>query len=74
MCLVRITNAILGNENTIMSLSIYDQENDVYIGMPAILNKDGANRRVYLKLTDEETKKLQSSIDIIKENINNLEK
>lgn len=74
MCLVRITNAILGNENTIIALSIYDQENDVYIGMPAILNKDGAKRRVYLKLTDEETKKLQNSIDVIKENIKNIEK
>ena len=72
MCLVRITNAILGNENSIIPLSIYDEENDVYVGLPTILNKDGANRRVYLKLNEEETKKLANSIKIIKENINSI--
>lgn len=74
MSLVRITNAILGNENTILALSIYDEQNDVYIGMPAILNQDGAARRVYLKLNEEETKKLENSIHIIKSNINSLQK
>lgn len=72
MALVRITNAILGNENAIIALSVYDEENDVYIGMPAILNKDGVERRIRLNLTDEESIKLQKSIDIIKDNINNL--
>ena len=72
MALVRITNAILGNENTIIALSVYDKENDVYVGLPAILNKDGVERRVYLKLTEEESQKLKNSIDIIKENINSL--
>ena len=74
MCLVTITNAILGNENAIIPLSVYDKENDVYVGLPAILNKDGAERRVYLNLTEEESKKLQKSIDIIKDNIKSLEK
>lgn len=74
MCLVRITNAILGNENTIIPLSVYDKENDVYVGLPAILNQDGAKRRVNLKLTEEEIQKLKHSINIIKENINSLEK
>lgn len=72
MAMVRITNAILGNENTIIALSVYDEKNDVYVGSPAILNKEGAERRVYLKLNDEETKKLQNSIDIIKQNINSI--
>ena len=72
MALVRITNAILGNENTIISLSVYDEENDVYVGLPAIVNKDGVERRIRLKLTEEETEKLQKSIDIIKENINSI--
>lgn len=73
MCLVTITNAILGNENAIIPLSVYDSENDVYVGLPAILNKDGAERRVYLKLSEEEKQKLQNSINIIKENIKSLE-
>ena len=74
MCLVAITNAILGNENAIIPLSIYDEKNDVYVGLPAIVNKDGAKRRVYLNLTEEEEKKLQHSIDTIKANINSLKK
>ena len=74
MALVRITNAILGNENTIIALSVYDEENDVYVGLPAIVNKDGADRRVYLKLTEEESRKLEQSINTIKENINSLTK
>ena len=72
MALVRITNAILGNENTIMALSVYDEKNDVYVGLHAILNQNGAERRIYLKLTDEEERKLQHSIDVIKDNINSL--
>lgn len=74
MAMVRITNAILGNENTIIALSVYDPEHNVYVGLPAILNKEGAERRVYLNLTEEENQKLKNSIDIIKENINSLEK
>lgn len=73
MCLVTITNAILGNENAIIALSVYDEENDVYVGLPAILNKDGAEKRVYLKLNEEETTKLEHSINIIKENIKSVE-
>jgi len=72
MCLVRITNAILGDENSIIALSVYDSENDVYVGLPAIINKKGAERRVYLKLNEEETQKLQNSINVIKENINSI--
>jgi len=72
MAMVRITNAILGNENTILALSIYDEENDVYIGMPAIVNENGAQRKVPFKLAEEEKEKLQKSINIIKESIKSL--
>ena len=73
MAMVRITNAILGNENTIMALSVYDENNDVYIGLPAILNETGIKGRIKLKLTPEEETKLQNSIDIIKENLKSVE-
>lgn len=72
MALVRITNAILGNENTILALSVYDEKNDCYIGLPAIVNKNGADRLIKLKLTEEEKEKLNKSISIIKKSINNL--
>ena len=72
MAMVRITNAILGNENTIIALSVYDETNDVYVGLPAILNERGVERRIPLKLTVQEENKLQNSINIIKENIKNI--
>lgn len=73
MSLVKITNSILGNENNVLSLSIYDEKNDVYVGLPAVLNKEGISKRVYLKLTDEEETKLQNSINVIKNNINSVD-
>lgn len=65
-CLVRITNAILDNENAILTVSSYDHNNDVFVGGPTILNKDGVRDRIYVKLTEEETTKLQNSIDVIR--------
>lgn len=67
--LVRITNAILGDENLIFSVSNYDKENDVYVGTPAILNKDGVKNRIFIALNDEDTKKMENTIKVIKENI-----
>ena len=72
MALVRITNAILGNENYIIPVSTYDEKNDIYIGLPAIIGKDGARRRIRLKLNIDEQQKLQHSIDIIKENLRSI--
>lgn len=72
MCLVRITNAILGDEKTIMTVSGYDKINDVYVGLPYVIDKDGIHDKVYINLTNEETEKLQNSINIIKEAIHNI--
>lgn len=69
MCLVSITNAILGDLNSIITVSTYDKDNDVYVGLPTILDKNGAKGRVFVDLTDEEEEKLQHSIDVIKEAI-----
>ena len=72
MCLVRITNAILGNENSIITVSTYDEENDIFMGLPTVINRNGADKKIYVELTDEETKQLQNCVDVIKEAINNL--
>ena len=73
MCLVRITNAILGDENSIITISTYDKTNDVFIGLPSVINREGVSRRVYLDLTEEEQKKLKNSINIIKHAIESIE-
>ncbi len=69
MCLVRITNAILNNENSIITVSTYDENNNIFVGLPAIINKKGIKGKIFVNLTEEETKKLQHSIDIIKDAI-----
>lgn len=67
MCLVRITNAILGDENSILSVSSYDKEKDLYYGMPSVVNKDGVRNRMKLNLTLNETEKLDKSLKALSE-------
>ncbi|MCI8445901.1 MAG: L-lactate dehydrogenase [Bacilli bacterium] len=74
MCLVRITNAILGDENSIITVSAYDDSNDIYIGSPCILNRNGIKERVLVNLNNDELNKLQLSIDTLKKAIEGLEK
>ncbi len=69
MCLVSITNAILGNENAIITVSTYDEKNDIYIGLPSVINKNGVSKKMKVDLTDEETQKFNNSVKIIKEAI-----
>lgn len=73
MCLVRITNAILGDENSIITVSTYDSKNQVFVGLPSIINKDGVREKVFIELNQEEEEKLQNSINIIKEAISKVE-
>ena len=73
MCLVRITNAILGDENTILTVSSYDKENNIFMGIPSVVNSDGVKQRIYIELTEEEINKLQHSVDIIKDAIKKID-
>ena len=73
MCLVRITNAILGDENTVMVVSTYDKDNNIYIGLPSVINKNGADRKIYFNLDNDEEEKLQNSINVLKSAIEELE-
>ena len=73
MCLVRITNAILGNENSILTVSSFDPNNQIFIGGPTIINHTGALERVHVDLTDEEEVLMQKSIDVIKDAILDVE-
>ena len=72
MCLLNITNAILENSNQIMTVSTYNKEHDIYIGMPAILNRKGVKETLYLELTSYEKDRLSDSIDCIKNTINQI--
>jgi L-lactate dehydrogenase len=77
MALVRITSAIFDNENSILPISVYnngvyDIDPDLYIGLPAVINRDGVHHVVNLKLTNEEQDKLKISANILKDSLNQM--
>ncbi len=74
MCLVRITNAILSDENSILSVSSFDQENGLFIGGPTVLGSTGVKKRIKIDLTPSEEEKMLLSIQSIQKAIQSLDK
>ena len=77
MALVRISSAIFDNENSILPISVYnngvyDIDPDLYIGLPAVINRDGVHHVVNLKLSDDEQEKLKRSAKILKDSLNQM--
>lgn len=70
MGLVRLTKAILENENSVLTVSAYlDGEygqNDIYIGVPAVVNRNGISKIVELDLNEEEKEKFTNSVQVLK--------
>ena len=66
ICLVRITNAILGNENTIITVSCYNEEHKIFISQPAIIYQKGIKDTIKLKLSKEEHSLFLKSVETIK--------
>ena len=68
--LARITKAIFNDENAILPLSVYlDGEygqHDVFIGVPAVINRDGIRKAIEIPLTDVEKGNLQHSADTLR--------
>ena len=76
MALTRITEAILGDQNSILTVSAqlcgeYGR-NGVFAGVPCVVGRGGVKRVVSLKLTEDELKKLQHSCDILEESYSGL--
>ena len=59
-------------ENSIITVSRYDLENDIFLGMPSVINRDGIKESVYVNLNSYEEEKLQHSVDVINEATNNI--
>ncbi|MFB5165320.1 L-lactate dehydrogenase [Parageobacillus toebii] len=71
MGLVRITRAILHNENAILTVSAYldgqYNEQNVYIGVPAIINRNGIREVMELKLNETEQQQFHHSVTVLKD-------
>lgn len=76
MSLVRITKAIFGDENSVITVSSrlngeYGMR-DVYLGLPAYVNRNGVRKILPLNLRDDEITQLQNSYNILKESFDEL--
>lgn len=73
MGLVRITKAILSNENSILTVSAHLDgeygEDHVYIGVPAVINRGGIREVIELELNEKEQKLFKNSVDVLKDTL-----
>lgn len=71
MVLSRLTRAILNDENSVFTVSAYlngqYDEKNIYIGVPAVINRNGVREILELSLNSEEKRKFNHSADILKE-------
>ena len=68
--MTRITKAILNDENSVLPLSVYlDGEygqEDIFIGAPAIVNRQGIQQVIEIPLNDAEKEKMNHSADTLR--------
>ena len=77
MAMVRISKAILGDENSVLTVSAMTEGeygvNGVYVGVPCIINRNGVDSIITLTLTDEELRLLHFSSEILQKIYNEIE-
>ncbi|MDE5569393.1 MAG: L-lactate dehydrogenase [Ruminococcus sp.] len=76
MAITRIVKAILGDENSVVTVSAklcgeYESKN-MFIGVPCIIGRNGVKEILELSLTDDEMEKFKSSASILDESFNGL--
>lgn len=71
VALARITRAILDDENAVLPLSVYMEDqyglNDIYIGAPAVINAQGIQKVIEIPLSDAEQDRMNASAKQLKE-------
>lgn len=70
MALRRVARAILQNEGSVLTVSAYLTgeygQNDVNVGVPCVIGREGVRRVIELDLTPEEQAKLEASCDFLR--------
>ncbi|WP_093190884.1 L-lactate dehydrogenase [Salimicrobium halophilum] len=73
MGLVRLTKAILHNENALVTVSAYlnghYNQKDIYAGVPAVVSRKGIKEIVELNLSDGEQKQFRDSAAVIRNTV-----
>ncbi|MDY0409694.1 L-lactate dehydrogenase [Virgibacillus soli] len=74
MALVRITKAILNNENSMLTTSTYIEgeygHRDIYIGVPTVINRSGVREVVEIDLNETEKSQFDQSVTTLKNVLN----
>jgi len=77
MGLVRIVEAILRGQNTVLSVSTLIEDyygiNDVYLSLPCVIGRNGVKKFMRLPLNEKEIDGLQKSAKVLRETLNKLE-
>ena len=76
MVLARLTRAILNDENSIFTISAYlngeYSESGFYIGVPALINRNGVRKILEIPLDESEKKRFKDSAKVIKEMLDDI--
>jgi L-lactate dehydrogenase len=76
LAMVRITESILRNENSILTVSTlvdgFHGISDVCLSIPVVLNRNGVSRQINLDLDEKEEKMLRNSADLLKKVIRDI--
>lgn len=74
--LAKIVKSILNDTNEILTVSAYLNgeygHNDIYIGVPAVINSNGARELLTLELNESDQKHFDDSCKILTENMNTI--
>ena len=68
-CLLELTLTILNDLKKVYPVSNYNTTYDVYLSTPCIIGKNGIEKVINIKLTEEEEEKLENSAEVISEAI-----
>lgn len=65
VCLMKITNAILGDKKEVMTISAYNSDHDCYFSMPTVVGKNGAEKTYFLEMTKEEHANISKCVSFL---------
>ena len=66
-CVVQILNSILNDEMRVLPVSSYDNFSGTCFGWPTVVGREGAIRRLDIKISEKEGMELQKSINTLKD-------
>ena len=67
VCLMKITNAILGDSKEVMAISAYNKDHDCYFSMPTVVGKQGAEKTYFLEMSEDEHSELSACVRFLED-------